>query len=69
MLELSTGAVKRLSRELRELAERPCEGIRILVNEQDIGDVQAELEGPTGGGSAQRVGVARMGLSRESPMH
>jgi ubiquitin-protein ligase len=64
MGSLSTAALRLLARELRELQEKPCEGIRLLVNEQDLADVAAELDGPAG--TPYAGGVFRMRLSLPS---
>lgn len=53
--------VRRLSKEVRTLArgEAP-EGIKVLVNEEDITDVQAAIEGPAG--TPYEGGLFRMKL-------
>ena len=38
--------IKRVSKEVLELADSPPEGIKLLINEEDITDVQATIEGP-----------------------
>ena len=38
--QLAPSIIKRLTKELCELQETPCEGIRVLINERNIGDVQ-----------------------------
>mmetsp|Transcript_38561 Transcript_38561/g.109044 ORF Transcript_38561/g.109044 Transcript_38561/m.109044 type:complete len:209 (-) Transcript_38561:275-901(-) len=43
---LAPKALAQLMKELRELEKKPCEGIKVLVNEDNIADVQAEVEGP-----------------------
>lgn len=47
-MELSSTVVKRLTKELVDLQTSPCEGIRVALNEHNVGDVQAEVDGPTG---------------------
>lgn len=37
---------KRLQRELTDLQLQPPEGIRVLVNEHNLCDVQADIAGP-----------------------
>lgn len=58
---LTVQALKLLAKDLTELQEKPCEGIRVIVNEADLGDVQAEIEGPQG--TPYVGGVFRMKLS------
>ena len=43
---LPKDVVKSLMRELLDMQTSPCEGIRVIINEQDITDVQAEIQGP-----------------------
>ncbi len=38
--------IKRISKEVIELTESPPEGIKLVINEEDITDVQATIEGP-----------------------
>ncbi|KAI8467169.1 MAG: ubiquitin-conjugating enzyme/RWD-like protein [Monoraphidium minutum] len=57
---LSAQAMRQLAKDLRSLQDKPCEGIRVLVNEQDLADVQAEIEGPHG--TPYVGGVFRMRL-------
>ena len=58
---LSAQAMRALARELADLQDKPPEGIRVLMNEQDLTDVQAEIEGPQG--TPYAGGVFRMRLS------
>ena len=41
--------IKRISKEVIELTESPPEGIKLFINEEDITDVQATIEGPGNG--------------------
>ena len=38
--------IKKVSREVVGLAETPPEGIKIFINDEDITDIQATIEGP-----------------------
>lgn len=38
--------IKRISKELLELSDSPPEGIKLFINEEDITDVQASIQGP-----------------------
>lgn len=40
--------IKQISRELGELTKNPCEGIRVVFNEDDVTSVQADIDGPSG---------------------
>ena len=43
---MSPAAVLKLAKELRKLTESPLDGIKVLLNEDDVTDVTAELAGP-----------------------
>mmetsp|Transcript_19862 Transcript_19862/g.32658 ORF Transcript_19862/g.32658 Transcript_19862/m.32658 type:complete len:227 (+) Transcript_19862:141-821(+) len=45
---LSPQVLQSIARELRKLAVKPLEGIHILINEEDLTDIQADIEGPVG---------------------
>eukprot|EP00026_Physarum_polycephalum_P016325 Phypoly_transcript_17205.p1 GENE.Phypoly_transcript_17205~~Phypoly_transcript_17205.p1 ORF type:complete len:206 (-),score=44.29 Phypoly_transcript_17205:126-743(-) len=40
--------IRRIAKELTDLSNTPLEGIRISLNEEDITDVYASIEGPAG---------------------
>lgn len=44
--ELPPQVIKRVARELQQLQEQACEGIRVHINEQHLSDIQADVEGP-----------------------
>lgn len=46
--QLPPQVIKRLIQEIKELTEKPPEGIVVLLNEDNVSDIQAELEGPAG---------------------
>ncbi|GIL43546.1 hypothetical protein Vafri_1249 [Volvox africanus] len=60
-MELSAQVLKRLTRELQDLIANPAEGIRVFINEQNLTDIQAELDGPQG--TPFESGVFRMRLT------
>lgn len=43
---LSPQIIRRVAREMQELSEKPLEGIKVIVNECDITDIQAYIDGP-----------------------
>jgi len=45
---LAPAVIKRLSREIRQLTAEPPEGIKLIVNEEDVADIQAWIQGPDG---------------------
>ena len=46
MENLPPQVIRCVSRELVDLSERPPDGIKVLLNEADVTDVQAAIEGP-----------------------
>ena len=38
--------IKRVAKELHELTSSPPEGIKIFMNDEDITNIQASIEGP-----------------------
>mmetsp|Transcript_25658 Transcript_25658/g.66046 ORF Transcript_25658/g.66046 Transcript_25658/m.66046 type:complete len:210 (+) Transcript_25658:99-728(+) len=58
--QLSHAALSQLMKEMRDLDKKPCEGIKVIMNEDNIADVQAELEGPAG--TPYEGGLFRMKL-------
>lgn len=45
---LPPAVIKQIAKELKNLQEKPEEGIKLIVSEDNIADVQAEYEGPAG---------------------
>jgi ubiquitin-protein ligase len=45
---LTPAAINSLTKELSQMLTKPEEGIRIFMNEQNIADIVAEIEGPAG---------------------
>lgn len=45
---LSPQIIRQVSKELSELASDPPEGIKVFINDEDITDIQATIEGPAG---------------------
>uniref|UniRef100_A0A7S3VLF3 E2 ubiquitin-conjugating enzyme n=1 Tax=Dunaliella tertiolecta TaxID=3047 RepID=A0A7S3VLF3_DUNTE len=58
---LSANTQKTLMRELKALQDQPPEGIRVVFNEHNLADVQAELDGPQG--TPYENGLFRIRLS------
>lgn len=52
--------LKELARELRSLEERPLEEIRVIVNEDNVSNIHADIDGPSG--TPYEGGVFRMKL-------
>lgn len=43
---LSPQIIRQLTKELHELVTEPPEGIKVQINEEDITDIQAYIDGP-----------------------
>ena len=46
MENLHPHIVRRVMREVTELSQDPPEGVKVILNEDDITDIQATIEGP-----------------------
>jgi len=57
---LSPKVLRELAREIKSLDTEPPEGIRIIINEDNFANVQAEIDGPAG--TPYEGGVFRMKL-------
>lgn len=38
--------IRKVTKEVLELSESPPEGIKVYINEDDLTDIQATIEGP-----------------------
>jgi ubiquitin-conjugating enzyme E2 S len=45
---LNPQALIRIAKEVQKMVSEPQTGIRLIVNEKDLTDIQADIEGPTG---------------------
>lgn len=43
---LSPAVIQKLTKELMQLQQEPPEGIKIFVNEEDVTNIEASIEGP-----------------------
>merc|ERR1712216_245335 len=53
--------INRLVKELKETQKSPLEGINVVINEEDVTDIQADVEGPAG--TPYEGGTFRMKLA------
>ncbi|KAL5699837.1 E2 ubiquitin-conjugating enzyme [Ranunculus cassubicifolius] len=58
---LPPNVIRQLAKELKNLDESPPEGIKVVVNEDDLSTIFADIEGPSG--TPYENGVFRMKLS------
>lgn len=54
---LSPQIIRRVAKEMAELAAQPPEGIRVILNDADVTDIQAVIEGPCKSECLLRAGV------------
>lgn len=47
-MELPPQQLSKIIRELRDLQQSPIDGVKIIINEENFTDVQADYEGPAG---------------------
>uniref|UniRef100_A0A914WZI2 E2 ubiquitin-conjugating enzyme n=2 Tax=Plectus sambesii TaxID=2011161 RepID=A0A914WZI2_9BILA len=64
---LSPQVVKRLTKELADLTANPLEDVKVLVNESDVTDIQAIINGPAGTPYAGGQFVVKLSLSKDFP--
>ena len=46
MENLSPAVIQKLTKELMQLQQEPPEGIKIFLNEEDVTNIEASIEGP-----------------------
>jgi ubiquitin-conjugating enzyme E2 S len=59
--------VRQVLREMTELSQNPPEGIKVLLNEEDITDIQASIEGPAGTPYEGGIFKMKLVLPKEFP--
>lgn len=64
---LSPLIIRRVSKELQELVKSPPEGIHVCINEEDITDVQAIIDGPAGTPYSNGYFKVKLILSKNFP--
>jgi len=64
---LTPAATVQLMKELKDLDKKPCEGIKVFINEENVADVQAEIEGPAGTPYAGGAFRMRLVLASDFP--
>lgn len=48
MEQLSQAALQKLARDLKDLQANAVDGVKVLLNDDNLADIQAEYEGPAG---------------------
>ncbi|XP_008473896.1 ubiquitin-conjugating enzyme E2 S [Diaphorina citri] len=64
---LSPQIIRRVSKELQDLTKTPPEGIHVCINEEDITDVQAIIDGPAGTPYSNGYFKVKLLLSKNFP--
>lgn len=59
-MELSAQALAKLMKEFKDLRQEPIDGVAMILNEDNLADIQADYEGPSG--TPFEGGVFRMKL-------
>ncbi|XP_076309782.1 ubiquitin-conjugating enzyme E2 S-like [Tachypleus tridentatus] len=65
---LSPQVIRRIAKEMSELATTPPEGIKIFINEEDVTDIQAVIEGPAGTPYANGAFRVKLVLGKDFPV-
>ncbi|XP_071451129.1 ubiquitin-conjugating enzyme E2 S [Hetaerina americana] len=64
---LSPQIIRRIAKEMHDLANDPPEGIKVILNDQDITDIQALIEGPAGTPYTGGVFRVKLALGKDFP--
>lgn len=63
MENLSPHVIKQVTKELNKLVTEPLEGIKVLINDEDVTNIEAVIEGP-GKQYIVLLIITNLGLSR-----
>ncbi|XP_059483711.1 ubiquitin-conjugating enzyme E2 S [Neocloeon triangulifer] len=64
---LSPQTIRRVWKEITSLVKEPPEGIKVFMNEEDITDIHANIEGPAGTPYAGGVFKVKLTLGKDFP--
>lgn len=64
---LSPQIIRRVAKEMTDLSNQPPEGIRVILNEEDVTDIQAVIEGPAGTPYAGGFFRVKLALGKDFP--
>ncbi|CAD6215826.1 GSCOCT00000642001.2-RA-CDS [Cotesia congregata] len=59
--------IRRVAKEMQELVSHPPEGIRVIINDEDVTDIQAVIEGPAGTPYADGHFRVKLALGKDFP--
>ncbi|KAF9597292.1 hypothetical protein IFM89_016433 [Coptis chinensis] len=64
---LPPNVIKQLAKELKNLDEIPPEGVKVVVNEDDLSTIFADIEGPAGTPYENGTFRMKLALSKDFP--
>ena len=64
---LSPQIIRQVVREMHNIAAQPPEGIKVVLNEDDVTDIQAFIHGPVGTPYANGLFKVKLVLSKDFP--
>ncbi|KAL0272260.1 UNVERIFIED_CONTAM: hypothetical protein PYX00_005305 [Menopon gallinae] len=64
---LSPQIIRRVVKELNDLVDQPPEGIKVTINDEDVTDIQAYIEGPAGTPYAGGTFKVKLALGKDFP--
>ncbi|KAF5300233.1 hypothetical protein FQR65_LT09187 [Abscondita terminalis] len=64
---LSPQTIRGVVREMQELVMHPPEGIKVLINEEDVTDIQALIDGPAGTPYMGGLFKVKLALGKDFP--
>ncbi|PSN55363.1 Ubiquitin-conjugating enzyme E2 S [Blattella germanica] len=64
---LSPQIIRRVVKEMNDLVNEPPEGIKVNINDEDITDIQAYIEGPAGTPYAGGIFRVKLALGKDFP--
>lgn len=64
---LSPQIIRQVNKEIHDLANDPPEGIKLTINEEDITDIQAFIEGPAGTPYSGGIFKVKLCLGKDFP--
>ncbi|XP_044732857.1 ubiquitin-conjugating enzyme E2 S isoform X2 [Chrysoperla carnea] len=64
---LSPQIIRRVVKEMQDLASQPPEGIKVNLNDEDVTDIQAFIDGPSGTPYAGGIFKVKLVLGKDFP--
>lgn len=67
MENLSPQTIRQVMKEMQSMVEHPLEGIKIQINDADVTDIQALVDGPAGTPYAGGIFRVKLALGKDFP--